>query len=89
ISDGRLSTFWPYVRDALPLVLKEGLVDLSGEYRLDLSTGTELQLSKVDIHLAPFAIDDPDGKPLVRLQRLQVSDTSLDLARQQVVVGQV
>ncbi len=89
ISDGRLSTFWPYVRDAVPLVLKEGVVDLSSDYRLDLSQGTELQLSKVAIQLAPFAIDDPDGKPLARLQRLEVTDTSLDLAKQQVVVGQV
>ncbi|XLY87347.1 DUF748 domain-containing protein [Ectopseudomonas mendocina] len=89
ISDGRLSTFWPYVRDALPLVLKEGEVDLSSDYQLDLSSGTELQLSKVKAQLAPFAIDDPQGKPLVRLQRLDIDNTSLDLAKQQVVVGQV
>ncbi|WP_296234328.1 DUF748 domain-containing protein [uncultured Pseudomonas sp.] len=89
VSDGRLSTFWPYVRDALPLVLKEGQVDLSSEYRLDLSSGTELQLSKIKVQLAPFAIDDPQGKPLVRLQRLDIDNTSLDLAKQQVVVGQV
>ena len=89
ISDGRLSTFWPYVRDALPLALKEGQVDLSSDYRLDLSSGTELQLSKVKVQLAPFAIDDPQGKPLVRLQRLDIDNTSFDLAKQQVVVGQV
>ncbi len=89
VSDGRLSTFWPYVRDALPLVLKEGQVDLSSDYRLDLSSGTELQLSKVKVQLAPFAIDDPQGKPLVRLQRLDIDNTSLDLAKQQVVIGQV
>lgn len=89
VSDGRLSTFWPYVRDALPLVLKEGQVDLSSDYRLDLSSGTELQLSKIKVQLAPFAIDDPQGKPLVRLQRLDIDNTSLDLAKQQVVVGQI
>lgn len=89
VSDGRLSTFWPYVRDALPLVLKEGQVDLSSDYRLDLSSGTELQLSKIKVQLAPFAIDDPQGKPLVRLQRLDIDNTSLDLAKQQVVVGEV
>lgn len=89
VSDGRLSTFWPYVRDALPLVLKEGQVDLSSDYRLDLSSGTELQLSKIKVQLAPFAIDDAQGKPLVRLQRLDIDNTSLDLAKQQVVVGQV
>ncbi|GIZ13610.1 DUF748 domain-containing protein [Pseudomonas sp. NCCP-436] len=89
IRDGRLNVFWPYVRDAVPLVLKEGLVDLSADYHLDLSSGTELTLSNIGIQLAPFAIDDPNGKPLLRLQRLDISDTSLDLAKQQVVVGQV
>ena len=89
VSDGRLSTFWPYVRDALPLVLKEGQVDLSSDYRLDLSSGTELQLSKIKVQLAPFALDDPQGKPLVRLQRLDIDNSSLDLAKQRVVVGQV
>lgn len=89
VSDGRLSTFWPYVRDALPLVLKEGQVDLSSDYRLDLSSGTELQLSKIKVQLAPFALDDPQGKPLIRLQRLDIDNSSLDLAKQQVVVGQV
>lgn len=89
ISDGHLSTFWPYVRDAVPLVLKEGQIDLSGDYRLDLSSGTELQLSKVSAHLAPFAIDDPQGKPLARLQRLDIADSRLDLAKQQVLIGQV
>lgn len=89
VRDGRLNVFWPYVRDAVPLVLKEGLVDLSADYSLDLSSGTELTLSNIGIQLAPFAIDDPDGKPLLRLQRLDISDTSLDLAKQQVVVGQI
>ncbi len=77
------------MRDALPLVLKEGEVDLSSDYRLDLSKGTELQLSKIKVQLAPFAIDDPSGKPLVRLQRLDIDNSSLDLAKQQVVIGQV
>lgn len=31
----------------------------------------------------------PDGRPLVRLERLEVSDTSVDLAKQEVVVGKI
>ena len=89
VSDGHLSTFWPYVRDAVPLVLKDGQVDVSADYHLDLSDGTAFQLSKLKLQLAPFAIDDPAGKPLVRLQRLDVDDSTLDLAKQQVVIGQV
>ena len=41
------------------------------------------------MQLAPFALDDPQGKPLVRLQRLDIDNSSLDLAKQRVVVGQV
>lgn len=89
ISDGRLRAFWPYVRDILPLQLEEGLVDLSSDYHLDLGSGTELQLSNIAVQLAPFAVNAPDGKPLLRLQRLDVKDASLDLAKQQVVIGQV
>lgn len=89
IADGRLQAFWPYVRDVLPLELKEGMVDLSGDYRLDLSSGTELQLNKISVQLAPFAIDAPEGKPLLRLQSLTIAEASLDLAKQRVVVGQV
>ena len=89
INEARLSPFWPYVRDAVPLVLKEGQIDLAGDYILDLSRDTELQLSNVSAQLAPFAIDDTEGKPLLRLQRLAIADTHLDLAKQQVLIGQV
>lgn len=89
ITDGKLKGVWPYVRDAVPLVLEDGVLDLSAEYSLNLSKGTELQLSNVSAALSTFAIKSPEGKPLVRLERLDVSDTSLDLAKQQVVVGKI
>src|SRR5690606_15269798 len=64
-------------------------VGLHSAYRYDHSSRSELKLIKIKELLAPFSIDYPQGKPLVRLQRLDIDDTSLDLARQQVVVGQV
>jgi hypothetical protein len=39
--------------------------------------------------VAPFAIDAPDGRPLVRLKKLDVSETSIDLAKQLVTVGKI
>lgn len=89
ITKGRMKAFWPYVRDAVPLVLENGMVDLSTDYRLNLNSGTELLLSNTAISVAPFAIRSPDDKPLLRLERLDISETSVDLAKQQVLVGKI
>jgi uncharacterized protein involved in outer membrane biogenesis len=89
ITEGRLKAFWPYVRDAVPLVLENGMVDLSTDYRLTLASGSELLLSNTAISVAPFAVRSPDDKPLLRLERLDISETSVDLAKQQVLVGKI
>ena len=89
LSDGQLKGVWPYVRDALPLDLQEGILNLATDYQLSLAGGTQLQLSNLSLALAPFAIKAPDGRPLVKLAELNVSDTSLDLVKQQVVVGKI
>ncbi|WP_150773432.1 DUF748 domain-containing protein [Pseudomonas fluorescens] len=89
VTDGKMKAFWPYVRDAVPLVLEDGVYTLSTDYKINLSKETELLLSNVALSVAPFAIKAPDGRPLVKLARLDVSDTTVDLAKQQVVVGKV
>ena len=89
ITDGQMKAFWPYVRDAVPLVLENGVVSLSTDYKLNLSKETELLLNNVAVNIAPFAIKAPDGRPLAKLERLDVSDTTVDLAKQQVVVGKI
>ncbi|MCW8275784.1 DUF748 domain-containing protein [Pseudomonas sp. PCH199] len=89
ITDGKMKAFWPYVRDAVPLVLENGVISLSTDYKLNLSKQTELLLSNVSATIAPFAIKAPDGRPLVKLERLEVSETTVDLAKQQIVVGKI
>nr|WP_249677727.1 DUF748 domain-containing protein [Pseudomonas sp. PIA16] len=89
VTDGKMKVWWPYVRDALPLALQDGNFSLSTDYQLNLSKETELNLSNVAVSIAPFAINTPDGRPLVKLERLDVSDTSLDLAKQLVTVGKI
>lgn len=89
ITDGKMKAFWPYVRDAVPLVLEDGVINLSTDYKLNLSKETELLLSNVAVSVAPFAIKAPDGRPLAKLERLDISDTTVDLAKQQVVVGKI
>ncbi|GFM74105.1 hypothetical protein PSCICL_50970 [Pseudomonas cichorii] len=89
VTDSKMKLWWPYVRDALPLALKDGILNFSTRYTLDLSKETELKLSNAAASISPFALDAPDGRPLVRLQRLEVSETSVDLARQLVSVGKI
>ncbi|KAF1018664.1 MAG: hypothetical protein GAK37_03804 [Pseudomonas sp.] len=89
VTDGKMKLWWPYVRDAVPLVLDDGIVNLSTDYTLNLAKETELNLTNVAVSVAPFAIKAPDGRQLARLERLDVSDTTVDLAKQQVIVGKI
>jgi uncharacterized protein involved in outer membrane biogenesis/outer membrane protein OmpA-like peptidoglycan-associated protein len=89
ITEGKMKAFWPYVRDTVPLDLESGVISISTDYKLNLSKETELLLSNVSATIAPFAIKAPDGRPLVKLERLDVSETTVDLAKQQVVVGKI
>jgi uncharacterized protein involved in outer membrane biogenesis len=89
VTDGNMKVWWPYVRDALPLVLEDGTLNFSTDYTLNLAKQTELKLNNVALSIAPFAVNAPDGRPLARLQRLDVSETSVDLARQLVSVGKI
>jgi uncharacterized protein involved in outer membrane biogenesis len=89
ITDGKMKAWWPYVRDALPLVLEDGVLNFSADYTFSLAKGTELNLTNTAASIAPFAIKAPDGRPLVRLERLDVSETTIDLAKQQVIVGKI
>ena len=89
VTDGQMKAWWPYVRDAVPLVLENGVLNVSLDYTLSLAKNTELKLHNLALSVAPFAIKAPDGRPLARLARLEVSDTTVDLAKQQVIVGAV
>ncbi|VVO11195.1 DUF748 domain-containing protein [Pseudomonas fluorescens] len=89
VTNGQMKAFWPYVRDAVPLVLENGVLNLNTDYKFNLSKETELLLSNASLSVAPFAIKAPDGRPLARLARLDISETTVDLAKQQVVVGKI
>ena len=89
VTDGKMKVWWPYVRDALPLALEDGVLNFSTDYTLNLSKETEMVLSNATASIAPLRINAPDGRPLVRLERLDISDTRVDLAKQQVVVGKI
>ena len=89
ITDAKMKLWWPYVRDAVPLVLENGVLNLDTHYKLSLAKKTELLLDKTSLRIAPFAIKAPDGRPLARLGSLAISESSIDLARQRVTVGKL
>nr|WP_294980372.1 DUF748 domain-containing protein [uncultured Pseudomonas sp.] len=84
-----LKAWWPYVRDNAPLNLESGTLDVSSDYHLDLSQGTQLLLDKAAVNLRELSLKSPDGKPLANLASLDVTDTQLDLAKREVMVGQI
>ncbi|MHC8413088.1 DUF748 domain-containing protein [Pseudomonas sp. Hz4] len=89
VTDANMKVWWPYVRDSVPLDLENGTLNLSTDYKLNLSKETDLLLSNVAVSIAPFNIKAPDGQPLVKLKRLDISETTVDLAKQQVIVGKI
>ncbi|MHC6223947.1 DUF748 domain-containing protein [Pseudomonas sp. X10] len=89
VTDAKMRLWWPYVRDAVPLVLEDGVLSLDTHYKLNLAKETELLLDNTSLRVAPFAIKAPDGRQLARLASLDVSETSIDLAKQLVTVGKV
>lgn len=84
-----LKAWWPYVRDNAPLNLESGILGLSSDYQLDLSKGTQLLLDKAAVDLRDFSLKTPDGKPLAKLASLDVAETTLDLVKREVMVGQI
>jgi uncharacterized protein involved in outer membrane biogenesis/outer membrane protein OmpA-like peptidoglycan-associated protein len=84
-----LKAWWPYVRDNAPLNLNNGILSVASDYHLDLSKGTQLLLDKAAVQLRDLDLSSPDGKPLAKLATLDVAETTLDLVKQEVVVGQI
>ena len=89
VSDGQMKAFWPYVRDAVPLALEAGAFNLAADYQFSLSESTQLLLNKIQLEVAPLAINTIDGRQLLKLAQLQLSETSIDLTKQQVLVGKI
>jgi hypothetical protein len=87
VTDGKMKSFWPYVRDAL-----------AGARRRRDQPQHRLQTESVQRNRAAaeqrrrHCARSPSRRRTDvrwRLERLDVSETSLDLAKQQVVVGKI
>lgn len=89
ISEAHLSTFWPYIQEQLPLTLKQGSLNLSSHYQLSLAEGTELLLSDAHLDLHELSLESAQNNPLLRLASLVISDTSLNLSKREVRLGNI
>ncbi len=89
LHDAKLKAFWPYVRDSVPLELQDGVLEIASDYRLTLEDQLQLNLDKLSITLNNLAIQAPDQRPLLNLANLTISDSSVDLIEQKVLIGQL
>lgn len=89
IADTELATFWPYVREQLPLRLIDGLVGFSGDYALNQSATFDLIFDNASLYLHDLALQTPDQAPLLQLKRVEIADTRVDLISRQVHIGSV
>ena len=89
LTDAKLKAIWPYVRDVVPLQLADGVLQASTDYQLALGDSLQLNLQQLSISIDALALQAPDQRPLLNLASLAISDTSVDLEKQQVSIGQL
>lgn len=89
VSDAHLTTFWPYIEEQLPLTLKQGSLDISSHYQLSLAEGTDLVLSDARLDLHDLALDSAQSTPVLRLTKLTITDTAVNLGQREVRLGQI
>ena len=89
LRDGKLKAIWPYVRDLVPIDLQNGVLEISTDYQLALGETLQLNLEQLSVKLDSLALQTPDQRPLLNLAGLTISETSVDLAKQQVIIGQL
>jgi uncharacterized protein involved in outer membrane biogenesis len=81
----------PYYQNALALEIKEGLLDLTTQYRFDSKDdGSELKLTNLNANLRTVRLDLPGHpEPLWRIPSLVIKDGSVDVSGKTVVIGAI
>ncbi|WPP44091.1 DUF748 domain-containing protein [Pseudomonas sp. AN-1] len=75
-----LTTWWPYVRRALPLELTQGQASVASDFRLELREGLHLQLDNSQLQLSGLRLQQADGQPLLDAERLDLASAQLRLS---------
>jgi Domain of Unknown Function (DUF748)/OmpA family len=80
-----------YLPETIPLELRQGMVNVSGEYHFDGSGAPiDLQISKGHIALKHLELGEKGGKtPLITIPSLTVDGIGVELAKQQLTVASI
>lgn len=84
IADLKLASWWPYVREQLPLGLQQGTLQLDSNFQLALQPQVQVQVSGLNLQLDNLALADADQQALLSAAQIQLQQASFDLAAQQV-----
>ncbi|MBS7325409.1 MAG: DUF748 domain-containing protein [Thiopseudomonas sp.] len=84
-----LVSWWPYVREHLLLQLNSGTLQLQGKYQLQLGDALQLKVDGLDVKLQQLELADTAKQPLLKAAAIELEQTSLDLAAQQVAAKQL
>jgi len=79
----------PYLSAAMPLVLEKGSLNLSSEVQLSLAQSLQLKLDNLSLSGQSLSLSSRDKRPLLRLAELNITKTSVDLAKRQISIGQI
>ncbi len=92
----RAATIASYLGDALPFELRDGSLDLQGEYHFMPAAGggLSLRLPSLQIHALaiaprPLAAEASGGTPWIEVPELEVSDAALALTERKLSVARV
>ena len=81
----------PYHQNALALEIKEGLLDLTTQYRFEAKDdGSDLKFTDLNANLKTVRLDFPGHpEPLWRIPSLIIKDGSVDVSGKTVVIGAI
>lgn len=84
-----LAELWPYLEAQVPLAVRDGRLDVAGDYAVTLDQRLALRLSSASVALSSLVVDDRQGNPLLRLPSLRVAQAEMDLADRTLRVGEL
>lgn len=88
LQDAQLKSWWPYVQEHFTAQLKGGRISLDTRYELQFTPSLQFKAKQLSVQLAALALEQ-QKQPLLRLEKLSISDTQFDLAGQKLQIGKV
>ncbi len=89
VADVKVARYVPYYKDLFDFKTVEGRISLGGSYRFRQEGDAPL-VSLAGVHFDVDnlkVVDEDDDDPLLRLDRLRVADTTVELARRELTLG--